>query len=191
MLRRSVGFAVAAGALSAVSALALAAPVEASRGGGREIEIHDDCQPASFNAAFGAGTCVGEGRTTVGAFLAELTATKKAAAWKFDPSMLTIRGGRPVILENEGGETHTFTQVKMFGGGFIAGLNQLSGNPVPAQECATTLPDGSLAPTPASAVNVYVAADKEAAFHTAGLKPGKYLFECCIHPWMRVVLTVR
>ncbi len=199
MLRRSLGFAVAAGALSAVSALALAAPVAASgdesrggsKGGGREIEIHDDCQPASFNAAFGPGICLGEGRTTVDAFLAELTATKAAAAWNFDPSMLTIRGGRPVILENEGGETHSFTMVKMFGGGFIAGLNALSGNPVPAQECATTLPNGNLVPTPASPVNVFVDADKEAAFQTAGLKPGRYLFECCIHPWMRVVLTVR
>ena len=200
MLRRSVGFAVAAGALSAVSALALAAPVAASgdggrggsKGGGSEIEIHDDCQPASFNAAFGAGVCVGEGRTTVTAFFAELAATKAAAAWNFDPSMLTIRGGRPVILENEGGETHTFTMVKMVGGGFIAPLNIASNNPVPAPECATTLADGkTLVPTPASPVNVLVAADKEVAFKTAGLKPGKYLFECCIHPWMRVVLTVR
>ena len=106
--------------------------------------------------------------------------------------MLTIRGGRPVILENEGGETHTFTMVKMFGGGFVDVLNKLSGNPVPAEECATTLPDGTtLVPKPPSAVNVFVAADKEVAFKTAGLKPGKYLFECCIHPWMRVVLTVR
>lgn len=182
--------ALTAGVASALSALALATPSDASRGG-QKVEIQDDCQPASFNAVLGAGACVGDGETSFGAFIAELTATKKAKDWNFDPSMLTIRGGRPVILENEGGETHTFTMVKAFGGGFVEPLNQLSGNPQPAQECATTLADGRLAPKPPSAVNVFVAADKEVSFRTAGLKPGKYMFECCIHPWMRIVLTVK
>lgn len=54
-----------------------------------------------------------------------------------------------------------------------------------------TLPDGSLAPQPPSPVNVYVAADREVAFRTARLTPGKYRFVCCIHPWMRVLLRVR
>lgn len=193
MTRRNVWVTLAAGAVAAMSALGLATPSQASGGGhdGQEITILDDCHAASFNLAIGAGTCVGDGETTFDAFIAELTATKKAAEWKFDPSKLTIRGGRPVILENDGGETHTFTMVKAFGGGFVAPLNQLSGNPVPAEECATTLPDGKLLPKPPSPVNVFVAADKEASFRTAGLRPGTYMFECCIHPWMRVVLTIR
>jgi len=128
-----------------------------------------------------------------------LTATQRAKDWKFDPSMLTIRRGRPVILENEGGETHSFTMVKAFGGGFVPVLNGLSDNGVLAEECVTrapdgsliTRPDGTLLPRKPSAVNVFVAADKEAAFRTARLKPGKYMFQCCIHPWMRVVLTVK
>lgn len=191
-----------------MSALALATPSDASRDGGQDrhdgqdrdgghdrhggqtIEIQDDCNPASFNAAFG-DVCIGDGETTVEEFFAELAATQQAKEWKFDPSMLTIRKGRPVILENEGGETHTFTMVGAFGGGFVAGLNAISGNPVPAGECATTLPNGDLVPTPPSAVNVFVDADKEAAFSTARLMPGSYKFECCIHPWMRVVLTVK
>ncbi|HET7477043.1 MAG TPA: hypothetical protein VFJ97_13605 [Dermatophilaceae bacterium] len=168
----------------------MAAPSVASRSG-EQVKIEDDCQPRSFNRAIGPGTCIGDGETSFSAFLNELAATQKAADWKFDPSMLTTHLGRPVILENEGGETHSFTLVKTFGGGFIEPLNQLSGNPVPAPECATTLPDGSLAPKPPSPVNVFVAADRDAAFRTAGLKPGKYMFQCCIHPWMRVVLTVR
>jgi plastocyanin len=190
MWRRTVSIGLAAGAISAMSVLAVATPSDAS-GGGKKVKMEDDCQPASFNAAIGPGTCIGDGRTTVDSFFAELAATKKAAAWHYDPSMLTVRGGRAVILENEGGETHTFTMVRDFGGGFVAPLNALSGNPMPAGECATTLPDGSLAPKPPSAVNVFVAADREAAFKTAGLKPGKYRFQCCIHPWMRIVLTVR
>lgn len=154
--------------------------------------MEDDCEPASFNAALGQpDACVGDGKTSFGDFLAELEATKNAKDWKFDPSMLTIRQGRPVLVENEGGETHTFTLVEAFGGGFVAGLNGISGNPTAVGECATTLPDGSLVPKPPSAVNVFVAADKEASFQTAGLLPGMYKFECCIHPWMRVVLTVK
>lgn len=53
------------------------------------------------------------------------------------------------------------------------------------------LPDGSLAPKPPSPVNVFVAADAEGAFRTSGLMPGRYLFERWLHPWMRVVLTVK
>lgn len=103
--------------------------------------------------------------------------------------MLAIRHSRPLILENRGGETHTFTLMKVFGVGFVEALNQLSGNPVPAPECASTTPDG-LVPNPPSPVNVFVNADTETAFSAAQLRPGKYRFECRIHPWMRVVLTV-
>jgi plastocyanin len=190
MWRRSLGVTLAAGVLVGVSAFAFTAPSQASHGGAT-VKMFDDCQPASFTLAVGPGACIGDGETTFQALIAELQATKAAAEWKFDPSMLTIRGGRPVILENEGGETHSFTLVKAFGGGFVAPLNGLSGNPVPAPECASTAPNGSLVPNPPSAVNVFVAADKEAAFSTAGLTPGTYLFQCCIHPWMRVVLTVK
>ena len=191
MWRKRVSVGLTASVISAMSLLAVATPSDAHRGG-QKIEIEDDCEPASFNAALGqADACIGDGETSFGDFLAELVATKQAKDWKFDPSMLTVRDGRPVIVENEGGETHTFTLVDAFGGGFVAELNAISGNPTPAGECATTLPDGSLVPKPPSAVNVFVAADKEASFRTAGLPPGTYKFECCIHPWMRVVLTVK
>ena len=98
--------------------MALAAPSDASRGG-QKVELQDDCQPTSFNLALGAGAYIGHGKTSFGAFIAELQAKKTAKDWKFDPSMLTVRAGRPVILKNEGGETHTFTMVKAFGGGFV------------------------------------------------------------------------
>jgi plastocyanin len=178
-----------------VGALAFSTPSAAD--GGHKVRMLDDCDPASFNAALGDPTaCIpphghGDDHTTFDEFIGELQATQQAAAWRFKPSMLTTRAGRPVILENRGGETHSFTLVKAFGGGFVPVLNQLSGNPEPAEECATTAPDGSLIPQPPSPVNVFVSADKEEAFSTAGLAPGKYMFECCIHPWMRVVLTVR
>ena len=195
MWRRSISVALTAGAISTIGALALAAPSDASRGG-QKVEMQDDCQPASFNLVLGAGACIGDGETSFNAFIGELIATKTAKEWRFDPSMLTVRAGRPVILKNEGGETHTFTMVKAFGGGFVPALNDLSGNTVLAEDCVAKGPDGKPIPQPdgtlqPSAANVFVAADKEVAFKTAGLKPGKYMFQCCIHPWMRIVLTVK
>ena len=188
MARRKLSIGVALAAI-ALSTLTVATPSSASRGG-HEIKILDDCEPASFNANLPPGTCVGDGETTFNSFIAELVATQQARKWKFKPNMLTVVGGRPVILENRGGETHTFTLVQEFGGGFIGALNGLSGNPVPAPECASTLPNGDLVPKPSSPVNVFVSADKKASFKTAGLSPGTYKFQCCIHPWMRVGLTV-
>jgi plastocyanin len=198
MWRRNISVALTAVAISTIGGLALAAPSEASRGG-QKVEIQDDCQPATFNLAVRPGACIGDGETSFLRFIAEVGKTQKAKEWRFDPSMLTVRAGRPVILKNEGGETHTFTMVKAFGGGFVPVLNGLSGNTVLAEECVSRAADGSLIPQPGgtnlpkppSAVNVFVAADKEVAFKTAGLKPGKYMFQCCIHPWMRIVLTVK
>lgn len=193
MWSRTVPSAVTAGVLAVVGALALSTPSAAD--GGHKIKMLDDCDPASFNAALGdPNACItphgqGHDHTTIDEFISELQATQQVAAWKFKPSMLSTRAGRPVILENRGGETHTFTMVKAFGGGFVPILNQLSGNPDPADECVS--PDNSQAPAPPSPTNVFVSAGAQEAFSTAGLSPGTYMFECCIHPWMRVVLTVR
>jgi hypothetical protein len=79
----------------------------------------------------------------------------------------------------QGGEPHTFTEVAKFGGGFIDGLN---GGQAMAPECA-----GGFA-------NVAVARTRVLqASHTdvTGLKKGEHLFECCIHPWMRVKVEVK
>ena len=53
--------------------------------------------------------------------------------WDFEPDDLNIRQGTVLNVANEGGEPHTFTEVKDFGGGFIDGLNG-GENTVP--ECA-------------------------------------------------------
>jgi len=189
MRKRTVSSVLGAGVLALAGVLAVPAVSQADHGG-RHVKILDDCDPATFNApppaGVGPGTCVQHRRghshhTTFAAFISEVAATQQAKRWRFDPSMLRVRAGRPVILENRGGETHTFTMVKHFGGGFVPALNQLSGNPDPAPECAA----------PPSRVNVFVDSGKEVAFHNARLAPGRYMFQCCIHPWMRVILTVR
>lgn len=195
MWKKLMSTVLAAGVILALSSLALGSPVEAHGGGGghggHKVKMQDDCDPASFNAAIGDEVCTGDGETTFDAFIAQLVATQQAEDWEFDPSMLRVRAGRPVILENEGGELHTFTLVAEFGGGFIELLNQLSGNFEPAGECASRATSGELVPTPPSPVNVFVAADSEDVFDTAGLTKGTYHFQCCLHPWMRVILKVR
>lgn len=155
------------------------------------VRIMDKCDPTTFNAAVGPGTCVGDGAVTFQHFIAEVTAAQKAGAWHFDPTDGTVDEGTVLTLENRGGETHTFTKVANFGGGFVAPLNALSGNPVPAPECATvTL--GGLIPKPPSPANIFVKAGTTEVGPTAGgsvLPSGTTTkFQCCIHPWMRIEL---
>jgi plastocyanin len=43
--------------------------------------------------------------------------------WDFEPDTLTIKQGTTVSVVDEGGEPHTFTEVKAFGNGFLPPLN--------------------------------------------------------------------
>ena len=170
------------------------------------ITMRDACDPDSFNAAVGPGTCVAgqHGTTLFSDFIGELQTDQNAGAWRFNPMLnategnfklvrLDLKQGDQTTIENKGGETHTFTRVQKFGGGFIAPLNGLSGNPDPAPECAQVLPDGSLARQPESATNQFVEAGQTEAGPTAGssaLPKGMSRWECCVHPWMRMVVVV-
>lgn len=136
----------------------------------------DRCEPESFNAVLGAGACVGDGKVTLSEFIAELVKKQTHHQWRNQPTHVALKSGRPITLANVGGETHTFTPVAEFGGGFIADLNNLSGNPVPAPEC---LDFGSIAFLPAGSVTPL-----------AGLAEGTHRFMCCIHPWMRTTAEV-
>src|SRR5215475_4325927 len=107
-----------------------------AKGGNRPILISDDCEPASFNRVF-PGVCVGSGKTTFDKFIAQLTQHQNAFLWMFAPRESTVPIGKTLSLGNTGGETHTFTKVAEFGGGFVVPLNVLSGNSVPRPECTT------------------------------------------------------
>jgi hypothetical protein len=162
-----------------------------AQGQGSEFNIHirDYCDPASFNAVLGAGACVRDttnGAITFGGFIAEVSADKSAGAWRFAPNQLKAAEGATLNLQSLGGETHTFTRVKRFGGGFVEALNAASGNPTPAPECAQVV-DGSLVPQPPGPDNLFIPAGGAAA---ATLKQGEVArFQCCIHPWMRLTVT--
>jgi len=179
-------------ALASASLLILAS----SSDDARVIRIRDDCEPASFNAAVGSGTCVGNGNTTFQEFIAELQEDQVVGAWRFNPDEFDVDSGSPLILESRAGETHTFTKVAEFGGGFIPALNNLSGNPVPRPECTTgvVLLNGNLQPQPQSQTNIFVPAFSTKAGPIAGssiLPVGQFKFQCCIHPWMRTRGNVR
>jgi hypothetical protein len=55
-----------------------------------------------------------------------------------------VKEGTVLSVVDQGGEPHTFTEVKQFGGGFIPGLN--SGE-APVPECAAGFNDVAIART--------------------------------------------
>ena len=75
----------------------------------RQVQVLDDCDPATFNAMFGPGTCVKDGGTTVPAFVGQLLAQGRAPAWRFAPGQLKLDAGGRLAAHNRGGEDHTFT----------------------------------------------------------------------------------
>jgi plastocyanin len=139
----------------------------------RRIEILDACDPTSFDAVFGIGTCVRGGGRNLFDFINEVTNKGEADAWRFGPERIDARVGQTLLAVNRGGEKHTFTEVKQFGGGLNATLNTLSHNETVAPECNTsTLIDAGASQTDKL--------DEE----------GTELYQCCIHPWMRTTVTI-
>jgi hypothetical protein len=146
----------------------------------RIIFATDVCDPATFNAAFGPNTC---NRTSPGVplntFENELRLLHFATGWMFTPGITLATTTDPIRVQNIGGETHTFTEVKHFGGGFVPLINQLGGFGTPAPECLAPPGDD----------NTFIPAGGSFTF-TEG-EPGTHLYQCCIHPWMHESLTIR
>ena len=149
--------------------------------GEKKFRMYDDCEPTTFNAVLGEGACIGNGHTTFAEFIEELEETQDAHKWRNQPSQAHLNVGRPTVIENRGGEVHTFTPVANFGGGFIPDLNAISGNPVPAPEC---LNFGAIVFIPAGAT------EEGPTAGSSDMPVGVTRFQCCIHPWMRTVVEV-
>ena len=155
------------------------APAEARADGGtRRIEVLDACDPMSFNAAIGAGTCTRPGGLSFSSFIAQLTAKGEVGAWRFAPANnVQVQVGQILLAINRGGEVHTFTEVEEFGGGLVPLLNDLSHNTDVAPECLALTPSDFIPPGGTKSDDVEVA--------------GTEKYQCCIHPWMRAVVTAR
>lgn len=147
----------------------------------RSVTIMDQCDPATFNQAFGAGTCVGNpGGVPLDMFISQLLHHQSAGAWHFAPDPLRLSDGEKFIATNHGGEMHTFTEVDEFGGGFIPELNALAGGLTETPECAAVfaaLPAGLILPGHSTTPE-----DEDVGVHH---------YQCCVHPWMRTDVIVR
>jgi len=151
------------------------------------VAIVDNCDPATFNAVIGPGTCTPtphEHDTTFAEFAALLFSPLAAnvighPAWNFSPGYISIRAGRKVRVLNAGGEDHTFTEVAAFGGGYVPPLNGVGGPP-------GTIP---LVAASACLASPEVVGSGDTV-QIKGLSPGVHMFQCCIHPWMRAVVDV-
>jgi plastocyanin len=152
----------------------------------RQIVALDECDPTTFNAVLGPDFCknvalafVTPFATTFEELFEEAASKHPDPGWDFEPDSLTVKKGTPLIVVNQGGEPHTFTEVAKFGGGFVAGLN---GGQTTVPECAGGFKDVAVARTRIL---------QGSQLQVAGLSKGEHHFECCIHPWMRVTVNVK
>jgi plastocyanin len=150
-----------------------------------QVVALDECDPATFNAALGAGFCknVALGAlgfaTTLPDLFGKAAARTPDRGWDFEPDMLKVKEGTVLLVTNQGGEPHTFTEVKKFGGGFVDGLN---GGEQPVSECAGGFKSVEVAKTRLlQGSNVAI----------TDLERGKHQYQCCIHPWMRMTVEVK
>jgi plastocyanin len=149
-----------------------------------QIVAVDECDPTTFNAPAvgGADFCK---NVTLGAFTT-FDDLKKAAiegtpdpGWDFEPDKLRIKKGTPIIVVDQGGEPHTFTEVKQFGGGFLDFLNH---GEETVSECSRGFKNLAVARTRIL---------QGSQLQVSGLSKGEHYFQCCIHPWMRVTVDVK
>jgi hypothetical protein len=167
-------------ALTATALFALAGATTASAHDGNVVKVWDDCDPATFNAAIGPGTCV---RDDDGLELDKATAKLQRKGslwgWRFGPRHTSIDQGETLVARfKSGGEAHSFTEVAAFGAGCAQELNDLAGIAgAPAADCAL------IEPTIIGPMRTELA--------VSGLAAGEHRFQCLIHPWMRTTVTVR
>ena len=155
-----------------------------------QIVALDECDPTTFNAPVGPlgpdfcknvalGFLFPSFVTTLADLLDGAAHGHPDPGWDFEPDKVTISRGTPLVVVNQGGEPHTFTEVARFGGGFIPPLN---GGQAPVPECAGGFKDVAVARTRIL---------QGSQLQVTGLSKGEHHFECCIHPWMRVTVDVK
>jgi hypothetical protein len=167
--------------VSAVAAILATLGVTTVAWGGashRRVQLLDDCDAASFNAALGDGTCVKDGDVTLDEFVGQLITMGEAPAWRFSPGHLKLDAGGTITASNRGGEFHTFSEVAAFGGGCVPEINELVGlEPVPECEDPEIFPTTGVPPG--------------GSLTTSPLARGAHRFQCVIHPWQRTTAEAR
>jgi hypothetical protein len=142
-----------------------------------QVVALDECDPQTFNPVLGeegTGFChnvtlygFGLGfETPLQTLVEEANAGTPDPGWDFEPDQMTI-------------QKDTFTEVAQYGGGFVEALNH--GEPT-VPECAGGFKNVAVARTRIL---------QGSRLDVAGLSRGKHLFQCCIHPWMRMEVDVK
>ena len=146
----------------------------------QRVNMHDACDPETFNAVIGPDACIRNGGMKFSRFIELLTKNHVVGPWNFAPNNLTAHAGETLVAFNQGGEEHTFTEVENFAGGIVGDLNDLSQSGPVAPECAALVPGSDDFVAPGAS---YEEEDALEAGETAR-------FQCCIHPWMRLEVQV-
>jgi plastocyanin len=172
MRRVGMVFVLVIGALATLVTLAAAH---------ERVAILDDCDPSDPAWDPTGGCTLKKGDVTLEEFNDLLTSPLSLAtighpAWRNAPTYLKIKPDKTVKVTNRGGRLHTFTEVAAFGGGRVPPLNV---GLTPAPECITPDVVGPTELPPGAHLKV------------DGLDVGDHLFQCCIHPWMRTLITVK
>jgi hypothetical protein len=180
------GFVISAGATLALAqgkahTMYMPPPNSQTAPGVAQVVALDECDPAKFNAALGPDFCknVALGAsTTLSTLFAEAAAGTPDPNWDFEPDAMNIKEGTTLVVSDEGGEPHTFTEVQQFGGGFVTGLN----------DGQQTIPEcvGGFSRVAVAKTRIL----QGSQLQLPNLSKGDHLFECCIHPWMRVKIHV-
>ena len=145
--------------------------------GRRQVSILDDCATDPAWAPTG-GCALRGGAVTEAEFSAFLVSPLALSvvghpAWRNEPSYLRVPQGATILVTNEGGRTHTFTPVALYGGGRVPPLNI---GLTQAPECTVSPDPNQVAPG--------------GRLEFGNLTPGDHRFQCCIHPWMRALIKV-
>jgi plastocyanin len=164
--------------LDATQTAVVAQPGQLAAAGAAQhmVTMMDACDPETFNAAIGPGTCTRSGGVQFAKFLELLGLHHSIGSWRFAPPNVTMRVGQRLVATNRGGEVHTFTEVEDFGGGIVADLNNLTGLTTVAPECTQLTGSDFIAPGASSSEE-----EDEAGVEN---------YQCCIHPWMRAQVRV-
>lgn len=186
-MRRIGVFAALLTVVSVLVAMAATVEVAAKRvpdRGKREVILHDDCDPADPGWLPTGGCNRSEGDVSFAEFnalrLSPLVPSPVGhPAWWFDPAYLEVQAGKEIRVTNDGGRTHTFTEVAAYGGGRVPPLNFGQTGP--------TAP-GTLTQAPACISPGVVDIPGGGKSVVEGLAPGNHFFQCCIHPWMRTLV---
>lgn len=146
---------------------------------GKTVMLMDACDPDTFNApppmGVGPGTCLRQGGVRFANFIDELTRHHSVGAWHMAPGEVTLKLGDVLSAFNQGGETHTFTEVDEFGGGFVQQINDMGGFGPPVSECNP------------QTVKLLHPGDSS---HEKTDEVGVEKYQCCIHPWMRAEVRI-